>query len=872
MADALDPQWHQDQIELFAGQQPSYTLYASLLQEILQRARKNIAPLAIIESRAKTVMSFAEKAVRRWPKLKDPVNQLTDLAGARVITQTQDEVERFSRFIRDHFVIDEANSEDKRIGLGTSEFGYLSVHYIVQFKSDADTHGILGVAIPAALVKAGLKAEIQVRTMLQHAWASISHDSLYKNQFRPPAEWMREMNRLAARLEEADRNFAEFVARLDHYATCHGAYMSDEQRRRELDTLTTLARIEPDPQRQMQTALRMAAIHRAVAEWGAVVADLAPHLTPDPNPRLAREYGNALCHLHRDAPRGKDYKAGLGYLERAVTADDMDHEAHAQLAWALENSGDDSRRMQAGPHYERAYRLRPDNPYYLSLLLESCLGGRQAFLDVAALGSALRQGIQVCRDHAKAGIELPWAYMTMGRFHLLLGETYQALDAYLRALRLCLRADCAGLGEAIEEELAFLYKLEPLKSLFAEAYQCSVKLLSLGAYAKTHLPAPKPKSAAKPDETARECPSPPAGMDGAVTGQSEAKAEAGQRLKKMALDSCAHQDPVLIVAGSCADSTAKEMQDYADLLEEALAPFEGEVLCGGTTSGISGVVGGLSAPGLRKLGYLPERLPRNATRDPRYQICEVPGEGFSPDQPLQAWVDLLLAGIKPQAVRLLGFGGGQVAEFEYKLALTLGAGVGLLLDSRRQAEAMLADPDWHEPGNPVPLPRDAMTLWAFVTRVPNLLGERQLEEAACQVHERYRVQRMKDPKEEALKPWDKVNPDFKDSNRQQIQYSLEILRQAGFVVVDVPANTEPEIPSFSIEEVDKMAAMEHGRYVVERLRKGWERGDDRDALLRKSPYLIPWNGLSEDTKDYDRRAVRDYPENLKILGKEIRRR
>ena len=100
----LGKQWHRQQIRQFGKMHKSYEKYAIFLNKVLARACKKYAPQAIVQTRAKTLSSSAEKAIRKLPKSEaiegftsvrqwkeffDPVNEFTDLCGARVITQTQ---------------------------------------------------------------------------------------------------------------------------------------------------------------------------------------------------------------------------------------------------------------------------------------------------------------------------------------------------------------------------------------------------------------------------------------------------------------------------------------------------------------------------------------------------------------------------------------------------------------------------------------------------------------------------------------------------------------------------------------------------------------------------------------------------------------
>jgi hypothetical protein len=73
------------------------------------------------------------------------------------------------------------------------------------------------------------------------------------------------------------------------------------------------------------------------------------------------------------------------------------------------------------------------------------------------------------------------------------------------------------------------------------------------------------------------------------------------------------------------------------------------------------------------------------------------GDGFCDGQILQSWADLLAAGIKPTEVLLLGFGGGPLTALEYRIALALGATVGVVMASGGAAdEDHLANRQWFD--------------------------------------------------------------------------------------------------------------------------------------------------------------------------------
>jgi len=67
-----------------------------------------------------------------------------------------------------------------------------------------------------------------------------------------------------------------------------------------------------------------------------------------------------------------------------------------------------------------------------------------------------------------------------------------------------------------------------------------------------------------------------------------------------------------------------------------------------------------------------------------------------------------------------------------------------------------------------------------------------------------------------------------------------------------------------------MARMEHDRWVAEKFLQGFSFGP-RDVHRKTSPYLVPWEDLTEDIKDFDRKAVREISELLAGAGFEIYR-
>ncbi|MCH7792095.1 MAG: hypothetical protein IID31_07445 [Planctomycetes bacterium] len=167
-----------------------------------------------IESRAKSVESFGQKVIRPGKTYTDPLSQITDLVGVRVILNHLGDIDRVLGIVDSEFEVDDENSVDKSLELGIDQFGYLTVHRVVR---------LTGERIRAASEWSdyeGIPVEIQVRTVLQHAWATVSHELQYKTALDIPNEFKRKLIRVAGLLELADEQFVE-VRRM-HDAAARG--------------------------------------------------------------------------------------------------------------------------------------------------------------------------------------------------------------------------------------------------------------------------------------------------------------------------------------------------------------------------------------------------------------------------------------------------------------------------------------------------------------------------------------------------------------------------------------------------------------------------------------------------------------------------
>lgn len=138
------------------------------------------------------------------------LDTLTDLLGLRIITYFTEDVDRVADIVTSQFRIDDENSVDKRAILDPDRFGYLSLHYVAELNRSLTGH-------PEYQRYQGIKFEIQIRSILQHAWAEMEHDLGYKTQEAVPHAARRRFAIAAGLLEMADDLFVRLRHELDKH-------------------------------------------------------------------------------------------------------------------------------------------------------------------------------------------------------------------------------------------------------------------------------------------------------------------------------------------------------------------------------------------------------------------------------------------------------------------------------------------------------------------------------------------------------------------------------------------------------------------------------------------------------------------------------
>ena len=188
-----------------------YEDFAYIVQVLLVSFLKNRKiSFHSISYRVKEVHKLKEKIRRKKSQGKHyrSIDDISDLAGVRIILYFQDDIKKVIRIIEKEFRVHKKENfdSDAKALLRAKSFGYSAKHRIVslnKYRNNLNEYQRF----------AGLKCEIQVRTILQHAWAEIEHDIGYKPQLSekdPQRKIIREaFAENANLLKDADEKFIE---------------------------------------------------------------------------------------------------------------------------------------------------------------------------------------------------------------------------------------------------------------------------------------------------------------------------------------------------------------------------------------------------------------------------------------------------------------------------------------------------------------------------------------------------------------------------------------------------------------------------------------------------------------------------------------
>ncbi len=472
-------------VDMFLKDRDLYNSIAKLLEKqvlplIFQKDQLKVAQ---IQARAKSPASIAGKVLKKYINLGDPNKifaKFTDFVGARIIFLRREQVESADMIIRKNFNVDDRNTLNAANRLNEREFGYLSRHYIIKvdqnwikrIKNDLNLSTECCINIEP---EKSVFVELQVRTWLQHVWADLSHDSIYKGDYVIPRKLQRSWNALAAILENADEDISACLEQLEQYQKNSPYYIEDE-RERKIETLETIA----------ISQLMEKACNKNTNESSSLIGTL-------------REL-NRLYSLD-ETPRNLIDELGKICNETNLPQKDL-------IIQYLKDLKDDESISQNATDND------PTNPKMLLKYFEQIILNQENqnwLKELFSLPILLKAAIVHCENMIKTSEELPWAFAGKAFFQLLLMELqpeehideYDVYDTILRLFDICNERSVANLGNMrrvaskdSKEAREILTRIITQKQnqLFAKlskqredcaapVIECIIKLLELGNYA-----------------------------------------------------------------------------------------------------------------------------------------------------------------------------------------------------------------------------------------------------------------------------------------------------------------------------------------------------------------------------------------------------
>ncbi|WP_051760976.1 RyR domain-containing protein [Herbidospora cretacea] len=154
--------------------------------------------------------------------------------------------------------------------------------------------------------------------------------------------------------------------------------------------------------------------------------------------------------------------------------------------------------------------------------------------------------------------------------------------------------------------------------------------------------------------------------------------------------------------------------------------------------------------------------------------------------------------------------------------------------------------------------------------MPESLSATVLDDMARAVHEHYLRARRAAGDDAAtnasLVTWERLPGLLRDDNRD---HARDVPRKLAAVGCRLTRRDDLAPAVLTDREIERLARMEHVRWMRARLAAGWRPGPVHDRQRRRHPDLVPWEHLTEDAREKDRATLRALPAVLALAGLRI---
>lgn len=205
----------QEFLERWRSEEPLYLAWGKFVtRELSTLIKGRVHPTDLhlflrmpVEPRIKTEDSLIQKAFYRKKSYEQPYDEIEDKVGVRFVVLLSEDIKIIEEAILNGIPFwDAVKARDflEERAERPFEFDYQSLHYVVRSKLG---HSFDGTQIPE-----GLPCEIQVRTLMQHAYSELTHDTIYKPSLVATPEMKRAAAKSMALIEATDDYFNQVAS------------------------------------------------------------------------------------------------------------------------------------------------------------------------------------------------------------------------------------------------------------------------------------------------------------------------------------------------------------------------------------------------------------------------------------------------------------------------------------------------------------------------------------------------------------------------------------------------------------------------------------------------------------------------------------
>jgi ppGpp synthetase/RelA/SpoT-type nucleotidyltranferase len=203
--------------ERWSAERPMYEAWGAFVAAAITDAvSKEVDPTPVdlffripVKPRTKAEGSLLAKAFHRGKAYSDPYVEIEDKVGVRIVVLFTEEIRLVERAIQScpAWVAAKARDYEEERAAKPFEFDYQSLHYVVRAAS--------GVSYNGVMIEDDTPCEIQVRTILQHAYSELTHDTIYKPAVQAEPSVKRAAAKSMALIEATDDYFTQVRERLE---------------------------------------------------------------------------------------------------------------------------------------------------------------------------------------------------------------------------------------------------------------------------------------------------------------------------------------------------------------------------------------------------------------------------------------------------------------------------------------------------------------------------------------------------------------------------------------------------------------------------------------------------------------------------------